>query len=175
METKFEMIELFSQTDSIKHLETINDVALMIGDVIKRLRKYDMMEVFKLHLPSEPDPTVPRKSIDLVRMYATTTIEEVCESVEFYRTWGQDYDLENINWTQEYLENSCENHLQVKVLEQMNVLPEVQQGGPVFFKIMMKLVTTMTDNAIRALTKRVLNLDLKTIPGENVFKVTSLI
>ena len=39
METKFEMIELFSQTDSIEHLETINDVALMIGDVTKRLRK----------------------------------------------------------------------------------------------------------------------------------------
>ena len=175
METKFEMIELFSQTDSIEHLETINDVALMIGDVTKRLRKYDMMEVFKLHLPSEAEPTTPRKSVDLIKMYATTTLEEVCESVEFYRTWGQDFDLENINWTQEYLENSCENDLRVKVLEQMNVLPEVQQGGPVFFKIMMKLVTTTTDNAIRALTKRVLNLDLKTIPGENVSKVTSLI
>eukprot|EP00978_Attheya_sp_CCMP212_P027719 scaffold93506_cov43-Attheya_sp.AAC.1 len=30
METKFEIIELFSQTDSIEHLETINDVALII-------------------------------------------------------------------------------------------------------------------------------------------------
>eukprot|EP00978_Attheya_sp_CCMP212_P022078 scaffold65400_cov34-Attheya_sp.AAC.1 len=40
---------------------------------------------------------------------------------------------------------------------------------------MMKLVTKMTDNAIRALTKRVLNLDLKMIAGENVTKATSLI
>eukprot|EP00978_Attheya_sp_CCMP212_P045432 scaffold346486_cov21-Attheya_sp.AAC.1 len=40
---------------------------------------------------------------------------------------------------------------------------------------MMKLVTTMTDNAIRALMKRVLNLDLKMIAGVNVTKATSLI
>eukprot|EP00978_Attheya_sp_CCMP212_P000700 scaffold1406_cov35-Attheya_sp.AAC.1 len=40
---------------------------------------------------------------------------------------------------------------------------------------MMKLVTTTTDNVIRALPKRVLNLDLKMIAGENVTKATSLI
>jgi ribosomal protein L15 len=175
METKFETIELFSQTDSIEHLETINDVALMMGDVIKRFKRYDMMDVFKLHLPSTADATIPRETVELVTMYATTSLEKVCESVEFFRTWGQDYDLENINWTLEFLENSCENDLRTKVLEQMNALPEVKQGGPTFFKIMMNLVTTTTDNAIRALTKRVMNLDLKTLPGENVTKATSLI
>jgi hypothetical protein len=106
LETKFEMIELFSQTDSIEHLETINDVALMIGDVTKRLKQYDMMDVFKLHLPSATDPTTARKTVDLITKYATATLEEVCESVEFFRTWGLDYDLENINWTLEFLENS---------------------------------------------------------------------
>eukprot|EP00978_Attheya_sp_CCMP212_P020575 scaffold59082_cov35-Attheya_sp.AAC.1 len=45
MEMKFEIIELFSQTDSIEHLETINDVALIMGDaVIKRFKKYNMMD-----------------------------------------------------------------------------------------------------------------------------------
>jgi hypothetical protein len=57
----------------------------------------------------------------------------------------------------------------------MNALPEEEEGEPTFFKIMMKLVTTMTDNAICALTKRVLNLDFKIIQGENVTKATSLI
>eukprot|EP00978_Attheya_sp_CCMP212_P001098 scaffold2275_cov47-Attheya_sp.AAC.1 len=175
METKFEIIELFSQTDSIEHLETINDVALLMGDVIKRFKRYDMMDVFKLHLPSTGTPTIPRETVELITKFSTTSLENVCESVEFFCTWGQDYDLENINWTLEFLENSCENDLRTKVLEQMNALPEAQQGGPTFFKIMMKLVTTTTDNAIRALTKRVLNLDLKMIAGENVTKGTSLI
>jgi hypothetical protein len=40
---------------------------------------------------------------------------------------------------------------------------------------MMKLVTMTADNTIRALTKRVLSLDFKTISGENVTNATSLI
>eukprot|EP00978_Attheya_sp_CCMP212_P000733 scaffold1453_cov45-Attheya_sp.AAC.6 len=176
MKTKFEIIELFSQTDSIEHLETINDVALIMVDVIKRFKKYDMMDVFKLHLPSTANPTIPRETVELITKFSTTSLENVRESVKFFRTWGQDYDLENINWTLEFLENLCENDLRTKVLEQMNALPpEAQQGGPTFFKIMMKLVTTTTDNAIRALMKRVLNLDLKMISGENFTKATSLI
>eukprot|EP00978_Attheya_sp_CCMP212_P014988 scaffold38493_cov31-Attheya_sp.AAC.1 len=159
METKFEIIELFSQTDSIEHLETINDVALIMDDVIKRFKKYDIMDVFKLHLPSTANPTIPRETVELI----TEKKENVCESVEFFRTWGQDYDLENINWTLEFLENSCQKDLRTKVSDQMNAVPEARQGGPTCFTIMMKLVTTTTDNAIHALMKRVLNLDLKMI------------
>eukprot|EP00978_Attheya_sp_CCMP212_P035351 scaffold153310_cov41-Attheya_sp.AAC.1 len=76
METKFETIELFSQTDSIEHLETINDVALMMGNVIKRFKRYDMMDVFKLHLPSTADATIPRETVELITMYATTSLEK---------------------------------------------------------------------------------------------------
>jgi hypothetical protein len=90
LETKFEMSEQFSQTDSIEHLKTINDVALMIGDVTKRLKQYDMMDVSELHLPSAADPTTARKTVDLITKYATATLEEVCKFVECYRTSGLD-------------------------------------------------------------------------------------
>ena len=44
------------------------------------------------------------------------------------RTWGEDYDIENLEWTQELLENSCSDELCNLVLKQMLELPPLHHG-----------------------------------------------
>ena len=38
-------------------------------------------------------------------------------SVEHMRKWGKDYDMENLEWSQELLENSCSKELRNLVSE----------------------------------------------------------
>jgi len=49
---------------------------------------------------------------------------------------------------------SCENELKKKVLESTMNIPDRKRGGPLFFKIIMNVITSNTEEAIRTLTSK---------------------
>eukprot|EP00957_Ditylum_brightwellii_P023596 1780784-Ditylum_brightwellii.AAC.1 len=44
--------------------------------------------------------------LNLIVNYDSITEVQVASSVEFYREYGQEYDLENLDWSQTFLKNS---------------------------------------------------------------------
>eukprot|EP00957_Ditylum_brightwellii_P165629 12608727-Ditylum_brightwellii.AAC.1 len=44
--------------------------------------------------------------LNLIANYDSITEVQVASSVEFYREYGQEYDLENLDWSQTFLKNS---------------------------------------------------------------------
>jgi hypothetical protein len=108
----------------------------------------------------------------LLANYSTMTVNECRTSVEHFRLYGQAYHLQNLDWSQEMLERSCEDDLRNKILEKSMDIPEIQMGGPTVLTLIMHEVTSTTEDSIRALTSRVTNM-LTNFKGENVTKAAS--
>ena len=51
------------------------------------------------------------------------SIEEVLQSHQHYSQFGQDYDVQDLNWSQELLENPCDAALRDKVMENLALYP----------------------------------------------------
>jgi len=66
------------------------------------------------------------------------------------------------------LEQSCEDELKKKVLENMMNVPDLELGGPLFIKIMMNIITSNTEEAICTLTSQILTFKIMSIQGENI-------
>ena len=89
----------------------------------KRLKLYNMQHVFTIISPDETltNGNILPETIDLIKKYASseTTIAKLKELVEHYRLWGQSFDLEDLDWTRQLLENSCDDKLKDKINEEM--------------------------------------------------------
>ena len=65
--------------------------------------------------------------------FSTITKEEIIASNSFYRKNGQDYDSENLNWSEIFLANCCDKDLASKMDERMSRYTRTQTGGPLYF------------------------------------------
>ena len=63
----------------------------------------------------------------------------------FYRTFGQDYDLQNLKWSKLFLANCCDEALRAKLDERM--ANQTIRGGPLYFFETMTAIMTMTTEA----------------------------
>jgi hypothetical protein len=93
----------------------------------------------------------------------------------FKRYYGQTYDIQDLQWSQEFLENSCEEDLRVKVLERIRSITEVERGGALYYYHMIQLIQTDVERAARGLIDRLEAFKLKSLSGENIFVACSLI
>ena len=84
----------------------------------QHLKKVDKIDVFTIQLygPSDPTDIEAPKQKNLLTHYAKLELADVCKTVCFYHHYRQEYDLENLHWSQELLEESCEPSLCDKVL-----------------------------------------------------------
>jgi hypothetical protein len=101
------------------------------------------------------------------------TVNECRASVEHYRLYGQGYHIQNIDWSHEMLERSCEDNLRNTILEKSMDIPAIQMGGPTFLTLIMHEVTSTTEDSILALTSRTTNMKLTKFKGEDVTKAAS--
>jgi hypothetical protein len=83
-------------------------------------------------------------------------------SNRFYRrfccdhTWSEDLD-----WSGTLIFNSSETSLRYQVTERLTTLPADKKGGPLFFKLMMGIVTSTLSEAIETLVDNLRKLTLK--------------
>ena len=109
-------------------LENTHSINTLIDDFVKRLQYYDMYDAFEVLFPTDykndgtlTSPTLKQNAAnenitnDLTQNYFTLTMEQVQRHVLFLRTYGQDYDLQSLDWSKELLENSCFQDLREKV------------------------------------------------------------
>jgi hypothetical protein len=168
-----------------------SDALLMAGytmymrstDVWKRLVKFGMNEVFMI--PEDADDWVDKTNSELDGLMVTRrnlteewhsiTEAQVCASTVFYQRRGQDYDKENLYWSLELLEKSCDPELREKITELCDEAADEERGGPLFYWHLMHCLSTCTEEASRMLCKVVRDLDPRKIPGEDINKACSMI
>jgi hypothetical protein len=63
----------------------------------------------------------------------------------------------------------------MKVLETITTFKEIEQGGPLFFIIMINKLTVKTEEEAASLLQSLLSLKISDIDGQNVDKAVSLI
>ena len=90
----------------------------------KKARVEDMMDGFTVVVPDLAQAgAVKPETYNVFQDYMKLTGDMVRGSTKFLRLYGQEYDLQNLNWGQELVENSCEDDLNQKAMERLlNIL-----------------------------------------------------
>ena len=105
---------------------------------------------------------------NLLTHHSSLTEHQVRQYILFLKRYGKPFDVQNLDWSQELFNNSCNAELRDKVNEKVLGVHPFEIAGPLLFYHAMTLITTQTADAVRALTLRVTNLKLGDIQGENV-------
>ena len=92
--------------------------------------------------------------------------------MQFLRLYGQRWDLENLDWSLDTLESSCETDLANKVQEDMISLSKELESGPMFFFYMMREIISSTEDAVTSMIERIQHMKLTNFKGENVSVAT---
>ena len=88
---------------------------------------------------------------------------------------GQEWHLENLDWSAAKVLNSCEDELRAKIVEDAAPILSHLQTGPVLFKLMMMRIMFASRKAVRSIEAKLEKLTLKDFDGENVSNMVSWI
>ena len=158
-------------------LDDLYNMSIMIAKMKASHQQYNMCDMSTVVFPlSEGPRTLEDKSLDLYTQYDEITEEEVAASCEWYNKWtAKEYYHDNITLTFKHLENNMTHKLFDKCFERYDTYPPIQQGGPLLFIIMMKMLVSSSEEATQHLKDMVKNLKIADFKGENVLQVVSLI
>ena len=161
---------LLALEDSDSQLANTYDTTMRVIEFKRRLSKFDMLDVF--HLRS----SFSSSSRDLFSLFSSLSEADIRTSNKFYNHFGQDYDLQNLSWSAELLENSYEQDLLDNISEKLMMdVPEAEKGGPLSFYYAMLEITSSTEDAIRTMETRLSSLKITSFQGENVSTACSQI
>ena len=173
-DTKFELVKPFDTKIEATQLKEVTSVVTKVNKLKDRLRRDDMIDVFKIPSSFTQDtsgnwvPASGAKAIDILSDYQKLDIETVRRSTAWYQKFGQAYHTENASWSGTLILGSCSESLQLKILETVNKYSEAEKGGPTFFFIMMKLIIATSQVALRGLVNVLSKTRLNTFDGESV-------
>ncbi len=114
MDTNFALLSLSVEE---AQLENSYNMAIRIKELKKIMKLYDMADAFTIYLLDETDNNSPQieKDLALLKDYMKLMLDQVKTLVHFFQHFGKDYDLQNLQWTQDLLENLCKDELRDKV------------------------------------------------------------
>jgi len=173
---KFTLLTLGEKEDQLANAYS---VTMRLVEMTKHFKRFDLQDVFYIvkttvdATDGSLQPVTSPAPLYLLDDYAKVSIKEVQDSIRFFRIYGKDYHIQNLEWSELFLEQSCEDELKKKVLENMMNVPDLERGGPLFFKIMMNIITSNTEEAIRTLTSKLSTFKITSIQGENINKAVS--
>ena len=170
--TKFSLLTV---SDDKEQLSNTYNIMRQKQEFFAHLDKFDMAEMFTNILIFDAQGNISQGDEKSLRDNSTgDLIEEVAWSNNYYNKFGQDYDVQDLNWYQELLENSCDAALWDKVMENLALYPQPQHGGPLFYHIMMGLIMT-TAEATGMMVTRITTMKICYFQGEDVSKAVSSI
>eukprot|EP00957_Ditylum_brightwellii_P158075 12032555-Ditylum_brightwellii.AAC.1 len=86
--------------------------------------------------------------------------------------YGSLYVTQNLQWMQNLITNSCNGDLQNCLKNKLLTILILSQGGPVVFKIMIKIIFSVTDQALQAIVDRIESITVTECIGEDVSVMT---
>jgi uncharacterized membrane protein YgcG len=164
--TKFSLLPL--NTDDATLVNNYN-LAMRVQDFTNRLDRYAMAELFHgMVLLDATGQPIPGADVNLLEAHSTITLAQVRASTHFFRYNALQHFADDCIWSLELLENSTESDFRDKVNEQMMNFDHGEQGGLVFFWVMMSIIQSSTEDAIRGLEAKIQLLKIRDTPGKNV-------
>ena len=157
-------------------LEDTYDLEMSLNKTRAHFEKYDMLDVFTI-VKQANDPAAYRFT-NLFEAYASLTLKEITDSNEWYATMTEDphgHFTEDLRLTEQYLVNNSEDDLVMKVNETYMRYQVQEHGGPLFFKIMMDVLQTNSEEAAEYLVTTIKNVKVSNFDGESIPRVVSLI
>ena len=172
-------LSIVPMNDSDEQIILNYNVQMRIKDLQRRLETYDMVDVFNILLFNDAvyqqpllastTPVTPlSNTINLLDKWDSIDMTVIIYHVHFLRLYGREWDLQNLDWTLELLEASCELTLADKVKEDLIALGPVLESGPIYFLLAMKQIVSSTEDAVLAMLTKVKNMNLAHFDGENV-------
>jgi len=121
-------------------------------------------------------PSRDAKKIDLFKCYNEVNLKTVVQNAQVYKETGQEWHLENSDWSAAKVLNSCEDELRAKIVEDAASVPSHLHTGPVIFKLMMMMrIMFASREAVRSIEAKLEKLSLKDFNVENVSNMASWI
>ena len=112
--SKFDLMSPSAENNDEKLTGTYT-LNMVLQQLNCKLKIYNLQRAFILIQldPTATDGSVLPDIIALLEDYDKQNLQQyvVERSVEHMRKWGEDYDIENPEWSQELLENSCSEEL----------------------------------------------------------------
>ena len=146
-------------------------------DFKKFLYRYGLYDPFNLYKVKEGSAGSPPRlfSTRICKFNNCLNITEydVREINRFLSLYGQEYYLQNMEWSADLFESSCDEELRNKVTELTFSVPPEERGGPLLFFYHLHTILSMTEDSIREMTNRVRQTKISGIQGENVSKEVS--
>ena len=97
LDTKFSIMQVAGCLSDGVELLKENLVATQVIKLVKEhCTKYGMADVFQIVKPTAGNTIDDGATKNLFDNYSTVTKEEILTSTEFYRSYGQDWDLDNL-------------------------------------------------------------------------------
>jgi len=144
--------DLLSHADGNKQLDNTYNVVMRVSKASARIRLYNMEDVFLILFPNPSTPgQFTKNPQNLLTNYGTLSLANVWASVRFIRLFGQDYNLQNLEWSCKFLEASCSTALANKINKALLKVPDIEKGGPTYFLYMLTTITSLTKDATNAL------------------------
>ena len=161
--------------DGVELLKENIVATTLIARVQEHCQAYCMDEVFQIVTPPADGGNLINDddTVDLFSHYSSLTRDQVLASMNFYRTFGQDYDLQNLTWSELFLANCCDEALRAKLDERM--ANQTIKGGPLYFFEMMTAIMTMTTEAATLMKEKLRTLTMQDFAGEDVHRAATLI
>ena len=119
IDPQFTFLDLDNTDLTLQH--TYN-VSMRIQSFEYILTQFDMLDAFRIHLlqPNVDPPQLLADSngdpitINLLMHHSSLTEQQVRQYILFLKRYGQSYDVQNLDWTQELFNNSCTADLRDK-------------------------------------------------------------
>jgi hypothetical protein len=176
-ELSHEFKMMSGQTDN--QLAECYNLSVRVDALAWHLKKTDTIGGFDIFIQTidvhAAMPHIMPRTLPVIDYIDDLTLKLVRATMKFKRYYGQEYDLQDLQWTQELLKNSCNKVLRAKIIEKVNYIPDDEMGGAVFYYVMMQLIRIDTKKVVRSLLDKVGSLSIVKVPGENVCNVVSLI
>ena len=163
-----------SLSDEEKLDDTYN-LELLIRKTREAHMTYDMHDVFTIVIIDSSG--MPTASKDLYSEYSEITIQQTADSNKWYKEWTDDDEFagDNLNVTYNFMKNNVSDGLWEKTFEKYDQYKASEQGGPLFFILMLNVLLSNTAEAARTLETRFKNFKITSLRGEDIDRAVSLL
>jgi hypothetical protein len=171
---KFDLLPLALNDE--EKLDDTYSLEVLIRKMKRQHCTFDMQDVFTIIYPDPVSEAIVATTLDLYTEFAKISIEDVARSNLWYREWLSDpWFEENLQLSYDYFQQNVSDDLWMKVCETYDQYKVSEQGGPLFFILMMNHLLSDTEEAASSLVARLHAFKITNVQGEDIYKVVSLL
>ena len=176
-----------TDAENLKNNLSITQRLQLTQDCFER---YDLLDPCNIIFPSENNSAIPLtedgvvKFRDLFTHHRRLSVPEVAASCEYYQKYvtyqGSDNSkctfAKELTWSYSHFRTHVESSLYENVNAVFKMFPPVQQGGPLFLKLLLDQLVVSNEASLEALVVTTTTYDIKTMSkDEDIIEVIKLL